>query len=294
MDYEILFRDEIVSHLRKYKYDDVPLVSIYYHMFLTLTEDNDTNYYKLRELLEKHIEIFPNYEAKEIYTSAINYCLRKINSGQDQFLDEFLQLNESLLERNIIAENELSPWRFKNIVTAGLKQSKFEWVKNFIESYTSKIPERYRDNAITFNTAQLYYYQKRYEELLPLLLKVEYEDFTYSLTTKVFTVVTYFELGETEALFSYLDSFRTYLSRKKSIPEKRKKRHQNFISHVKKLLRYNQTKKYDLANLKNEIASTRDTAAKEWLLEKIDQLLYPNGHQRSINTEYSNQTPRRG
>ena len=55
MDYQILFRDEIVAHLKKYKYDEVPLVSIYYHMYLTLTEDDDKNYFKLKHLLEKHI-----------------------------------------------------------------------------------------------------------------------------------------------------------------------------------------------------------------------------------------------
>ena len=257
MDYEILFRDEIVAHLKKYKYDDVPLVSIYYHMYLTLTEDNDDNYFKLKELLEKHIDIFPNYEAREIYTSAINYCLKKVNSGHFSFAHEFLQLNESLLEKNILADGELSPWKFKNICTGALQLGKFEWVENFMETYKFKLAEKYRDNAITFNTAQLYFYQKKYEKLLPILLQVEYEDFTYALSSKIFTVVTYYELGETETLISYLDSFRTYLSRKKSISEKRKKRHQNFISHVKKLVKYQHTKKYDLANLRNEISQTR-------------------------------------
>lgn len=288
MDYQILFRDEIVAHLKKYKYDDVPLVSIYYHMFLTLTEDDDKNYFKLKELLDKHIGIFPNYEAREIYTSAINYCSRKINTGEDQFLPEFLQLNESLLERNIIAENELSPWRFKNIIAVALKLGKFDWVESFISSYKSKIPEKYKENAITFNTAQLYFFQKKYEKLLPLLLKVEYQDFAYALNSKIMTVVTYFELGETEALFSYLDSFRTYLSRKKSISDNKKKRHQKFISYVRKLVKHNRAKNYDLANMRNEISGSRDTVLKEWLIEKIDQLLYPNGIQRNSSTEYSN------
>jgi len=293
MEYEILFRDEIIKHLEKYGYKDVPLVSIYFQMYLTLSENEDS-YYKLKALLKKHIEIFPQNEAREIYTSVINYCIKKINLGEDNFLNEFIQLNETLLEKNIIADNELSPWKFKNIVTVGLKLSKFEWVKNFIERYKNKIPLNYRDNAITFNTAQLFYYQKKYEDLLPLLLQVDYEDFTYALTSKVYTVVTYFELNESETLISNLDSFRTYLSRKKSIPDNRKKRHQKFISYVKKLLKYQFNKKADLANMRNEISEARNTVAKEWLLEKIDQLLYPNGNQRSINTEYSNLTPRRG
>lgn len=294
MEYEILFRDEIIKHLEKYGYRDVPLVSIYYQMYLTLNEDEDS-YYKLKSLLVKYIEIFPQYEAREIYTSVINYCIKKINIGDDNFLNEFIQLNETLLEKNIIADNELSPWRFKNIVTVGLKLSKFEWVENFIEKYKNKIPLEYRDNAITFNTAQLYFYQKKYKDLLPLLLQVEYEDFTYSYNSKLYTVITYYELQEEEALESFVDSYKVYIRRQKSISDKRKSKILNFLNYTKKLLRYKSKKNHvGLTKMESEIKRNKETVATEWLLEKIDQLLYPNGHQKSINTEYSNQSPRRG
>ena len=283
MDYDILFREEIVSHLNKYQYNEIPLVHIYYQMYLTLIENKDDNYYRFKDLLEKHIDIFPPEEAREIYTSAINYCIKKINMSDDKFLNEFIQLNETLLEKNIIAENELSPWRFKNIITAGLKLGKFEWVEEFIQTYKNKIPEVYRNNAITFNTAQLYFYQKRYQELLPILLQVEYEDFTYSLSSKLLTCITYYELEEHEALMSYLDSFRTYLSRHKSISTSKKKWNSNFVSNTKKLLKYGSTKKGNLLDLKRHIEENKNTAAKEWLLEKIDQLLYPHAKQRNLS-----------
>ena len=202
-------------------------------------------------------------------------------------MNEFLELNESLLANNIIAENELSPWKFKNIVTVALKLSKFKWVEDFIETYKDKVSENYRDNAITFNKAQLYFYQKKYEELLPLLLQVDYEDFTYSLNSRLFTVITYYELEESDALISYLDSFRTYLKRQKSISDKRKKNYLNFLSNIRKLVRYNQNRKVDLLKLKVDITSTSDTVSKEWLLEKIDELLYLKPSQRGIDTSFN-------
>lgn len=287
MEYDVLFRDEIMNHLDKYKYEDVPLVSIYYHMYLTLKFDNDDYYFNFKKLLDENLQIFPKYEAKEIYTAAINYCIKKINKGDDKFLNEFLELNESLLANNIIAENELSPWKFKNIVTVALKLSKFKWVEDFIETYKDKVSENYRDNAITFNKAQLYFYQKKYEELLPLLLQVDYEDFTYSLNSRLFTVITYYELEESDALISYLDSFRTYLKRQKSISDKRKKNYLNFLSNIRKLVRYNQNRKVDLLKLKVDITSTSDTVSKEWLLEKIDELLYLKPSQRGIDTSFN-------
>lgn len=257
-------------------------------MYLTLQEDNDENYYKLKSMLDKDIEIFSRYEAREIYTSVINYCIKKINNGFDNFLIEFLDLNEALLEKNIIVDEGLSPWRFKNMITAGLKISRFEWVENFIETYKNKIPNRYRENAITFNIAQLYFYQKRYEELLPLLLQVEYEDFTYALNSKIFTVITYFELDEDEAIYSFIDSFKTYLRRQKSISEKRKLNYLNFLKYTKKLAKnkFNRNQNV-LLKIQAEIKEHGNTVSKEWLLEKIDQQLYMNGNQRSSNTEVS-------
>ncbi len=281
MDYGILFKEEIVNHLEKYKYNDVPLVSIYYHQYLTLTQDNDEDYYKFKELLNTHIDIFPVEEAREIYTSAINYCIKKINKGVDGFLNEFIHLNETLLEKNIIAENELSPWKFKNIVSAGLKLNKFDWVENFIASYKHKVSERYRENAITFNTAQLYFYQKEFDKVLPLLLQVDYEDFTYSLNSRHFTLITYYELGELEVLKSFIDSFTVYLNRLKSLGNSRKKYYQNFLKATKKLLRFKNFKKIDLLKLRSEVSNSNQIASKEWLLEKIDQLLYPNASQRT-------------
>ena len=282
MEYEILFRDEIVDHLKRYGYENVPLVSIYYQMYLTLKENDDNNYYKLISLLEKHIDILPKYEAREIYTSVINYCIKKINQGNDSFLNEFLLQNETLLERNIIADNELSPWRFKNIITAGLKFSKFEWVQNFIESYKHKIPEKYRVNAHNFSLAQLYFYQKEYQKLLPLLLQVDYEDFTYSLNSKLFTVITYYELGEDEAILSFIDSFKAYLRRQKSISDKRKENYLNFLKYTKKLVRNKVNRQQTvLLKIKSEIEEHGNTVSSEWLLEKIDQLLYPHASQRT-------------
>ena len=280
-EYEILFKDEIINHLNRYGYENVPIVSIYYLMYLTLKEENDDNYDNLKVKLRENIDILPKAEAKEIYTSVINYCIKKINKGDNKFLDEFLILNETLLENNIIADNEMSPWKFKNIITVGLRLSKFNWVENFIETYKDKISEKYRENAIIFNTAQLYFYQKDFSKLLPLLLQVDYEDFTYRINTRHFTVITYYELQEYEALSSFIDSFNIFLKRQNSITVFRKKHYYNFLYFTKKLLRFINFKKVDLHKLKIEIIERENTAAKEWLLEKIDQLLYPNASQRT-------------
>lgn len=276
-EYKLLFLDEIIEHMQKHSYEEVPAISIHYHMYLTLvSKDGDEHYFKLKALLEKHIDLFPKDQAKEIYTTAINYCLKRANFGNQDFLFEFLNLNEYLLEQNIIAENELSPWRFKNIITAACKLKRFEWAENFINQYKDKITKSYRENAITFNTAQLYFYQKKYTELLPLLLQVEYQDFTYSLSSKLLTVVTYYELDEIEPLLSFIEAFRTYLNRQSKLSVARKKRYLNTLKIVKKLSRLSFSDQKKLAKIKEEALSLKGQISSEaWIFEKIESLEQP-------------------
>ena len=272
-EYKILFIDEILSHLDKYSYEDVPSIAVFYQLFLTLNDaNNETHFYKLKEIINKNIELFPIDEAKEIYTLAINYCINKINKGSKSFLNEFLELNEDMLSKDILEEGELSPWKFRNIVTVALRTGKFNWTENFIDIYKNKLASEYRENAVTFNTAVLSFYQKKYEEVIAQLQFVEYDDFTYNLNSKAMLLQSYFELDELEPLYSIMESFRTFLSRKKNIPLDRKKSFIDLIRFVKKLTKILPGDQKSISKLKDEVDATKGIASEKWLREKIAEL----------------------
>jgi hypothetical protein len=273
-EYDLLFIDEIIQHLKKYDYQDVPPVAIYYQIYLTLAEfDNEEHFFKLKELLGEFILLFPIKEAYEIYTHAINYCSTKINRGKDRFLIEFLQMNESLISKGILIDGILSPWRFQNIVIVALRLGKYEWTENFIDTYKEKIPEIYRENAVTFNLARLYFYQKKFEKVINLLHNVEYDDVGYNLNSKSLLLQAYYETDEIEPLFSLLDSFRAYLTRHKEIPQKRRKNYFNLIKFTKKMANTIPGDKKALDKLKQDFEALDGIAAsKSWVIEKIDEL----------------------
>ncbi len=272
-EYELLFIDEIVEHVNKYGYDKTPPVAIYYQMCLVQLEpENENHFYKLKDLLNEFALIFPLDEAKSLYTTAINYCIQKINIGSENFLGEFLSLNEELLQKGIIGEGDLSPWRFKNVVTVALRMGRYEWTEQFIKNYYKKIPDKFRENAYTFNLASLFYYKKEYDKVLELLQTVEYEDFTYSLSSKTMLITSYYELDEIEALFSLMDSFRVFLNRQKDLTSNRKQRFLNFIKFTRKLANSYQKDQKVIEKIKLEITNEKEVSGKSWLLEKIAEL----------------------
>ena len=79
-----------------------------------------------------------------------------------------------------------------------------------------KLPVEFRENAVSFNLAQLYFYQKNMTRLFNFFKLLKFEDFTYNLVSKSMLIATYYETEEMEPLFSLFESFRVYLNRHKS------------------------------------------------------------------------------
>lgn len=273
-EYKVQLIQEVLEHIRREDYQNTPAVAVYYQVYLTVSEqDNFEHYFKLKELLGKYGLVFPQDEAITIYYSAINYCIRQINHGNLQFNQELFDLYNDLIDRNILfLNNELSPWDFRNIVLVGLRIGQYQWVEDFIYNFNYKIPDLYRENAVTFNLAQLFFYQKKYDKVIEKLRDVEYEDVSYNLNSKTMLLTTYYETEEFEPLYSLFDSFRTYINRQNNIPKDRKENYKNLIKFTKKLTRIMPGDEAAIQRLKEEIAETRNVASLKWLQEKIEEL----------------------
>ena len=154
-----------------------------------------------------------------------------------------------------------------------LRLGKFEWTGNFIHNYNIRIPESYRENAVSFNLANLHFYQKNYEKVIELLQTVEYEDFSYNLNSKAMLIATYYEIDEIEPLYSLLDSFRTYLNRNKTtIQEFRRISFLNLIKFTKKLTKILPGDSKAIQKFKEDLERTKNVSSIGWLQEKISEL----------------------
>ena len=272
-EYKVLFIDEIVDFLKHQSVSEVPSIAIYYQIYLTHTDsENEEHYYLLKKLLERHGDEFPRSEAKVIYTYTINYCIAKINQGVNEFLKEFLDINEDLLKKGILTDGELSPWKFQNIVTVALRAGRYKWTEDFIKTYKDDLPIDFRENALSYNQARLYWYQKHYDKVISMLREVEYEDVSYNLGSKSMLLLTYYETEEIEPLYSLLDSFRVYLNRHKDIPANRRKNYLNLIKFTKKLTKIIPGDQKAIQKLTSEIDQSSGIMNEEWLREKITEL----------------------
>lgn len=272
--YDLNLMDEIIAYIQKSNLKEVPVIAIYYQKFLTLIDEkNEKHYFRLKNLLDKYALGFPKEEAFLLYSSTLNYCVGKINSGNGKFLQEYLDIIVDFLEKGIIFLNDyLATEVFNNIVVTALRLEKFIWAEKFIVKYNKRIDPQYQENVITFNMARLHWYQKNHEKVIGLLREVEYDNLGYNLKSKTMLLLTYYEVDEIEPLFSLLESFRAFLNRHKEIPDSRRQNYLNLIRFTKKLTKTIPRDKKAIEKLHKEITETKSLANKDWLLEKLAEL----------------------
>lgn len=267
--------DEIELYLEEKKEDIIPQIKAFLLVSKTFKNKENLDYYfQLSELINAHISVFSEAEAKEVFDAIFNYCIQKINSGNTSFQQELFERYKDALENRVLLKNDiLSPTSFRNICFLGLRLKQFEWIEYFIKNYAQNLPDKYRDNAVRYNLARLYFYQKKYTEVLEQLREVEYEDAAYNLNAKFTLLASYYELNEIEALYSFFESFKAYVRRNSNLNVDRKNSYFNMINFTKKLTKVNRKDPNKIEALKAEILETNNINSKEWLIEKLDELL---------------------
>jgi hypothetical protein len=273
-DYDIKMIDEITSGVTKHELTKAPAIAVYHQIYLLLKNNSNEEYfYRLIDTLKENNMAFSREEAYNMYSYAINFCIGRINQGQSKYVEECFKIFKELINTKILfREDRLRAWDFKNIVVLALRLGNYSWAEQFINDYSEKLPIAFRQNAITYNLAQVYFYQKKHDKVIELLREVEYEDMAYNLNSKTLLIATYYETDEIEPLYSLFESFRAYLNRHKDIPEQKKRRYSNLIKFTKRLTKIIPGDKVAVEKLKKELQKNTNVPSLNWLKEKLAEL----------------------
>ncbi len=257
----------VLTFLETHELLKKPLVAIYYHAYRTLEEHkNDESFQALKKLLSTYRNSLNVNELHDIYIFAINYCIRQLNSGEQGFMQEVFDIYQMGLESNAFVQNGImTPRTYSNIIMSGLKLHKFGWVEGFINSHKAALPEKQREGFFNYNLARLYYEKKNFKQAMPLLLQMEYEDALLASLGKVLLAKMQFEQQEIESLASLLQSFKTYVLRKK-LPGNYQEGTLNFIHFLAKLC---QKPTGPNEQLRADMVETKIVVEKEWLLAQL-------------------------
>ena len=268
-DFEFLFVEEIRNFLQQQPaLLAEPSIAVYYHIWqlLTQTTDGEIHFQALKTLINTYSKHFSPEECRELYGYALNFCIGQIRNVQKTYVGEALSLYEEGIESGILLQDAmLSPWHYKNIVKLGLRSGRFDWTEQFILEKNKLLETSFREDALHFNLADLYFFTGKYEQALTHLQQVEFSDIHYNLGAKEMLAKIYYETDADDALFSLIHAFRNYLRRNKVISEQIRKAYLNFL----KLLEQSFGTSPDrIPELRTKIEQTEPLVARNWLLER--------------------------
>jgi hypothetical protein len=268
--YDDSFLTELLRFLEKSDLIEVPIVALYYHCYQSLIAGSEESFRAFRRELAQQGRALPEDEARMFTLLAINYCIRRLNSGEAHYVREALDLYRIGLDTGALLENgHLGRFAFKNIVALGLKVQEFEWVKQFIEAYEPFLEEKHRAAHRDYNLAKVYFAQKDYRHAMPLLARVGENDLLLNLDSRVMLLKMYYETGELDALDALLASFKVLLLRKKKVIGYHSSHYLHTLRYIQKLVRLKPNDHNAAAAFRAEIAANKSVIEQEWLLEQV-------------------------
>jgi len=273
--YEYPFIQEILSFLKNNPLflEDYPPLAIYMLVYEGFTNpDADVELFdKLLGLLNEHSTLFSRQEARGLYVQAINFCVRKSNSGKRYFVNKLFELYKSILNKDLIVEEGyVSPWTYMNIVTVGVRCGELEWTESFIEQYKSRLHPNFKDNAYNYNLAYLFFNKEEYAKAALQLNRVVFDDMYYSIESRALLLRIYYASEEFEPFYSLIDSFRIYLRRNKLITDPRKEMYLNLIKLINRLSKIRKGENQALDQLESQLNEIKLLVNREWVRDQIN------------------------
>lgn len=251
----------------------VPAIAVYYYSYQALVNpENREAFFELKANLEEHAALFPAEELRDIYLLAINFGIKRLNTGDESFAQELFELYQMGLKKDIfLEEGKFSRFTFKNIVSIGLKVDAFDWVQEFIHQFSPLLDHLYRSDYQNYNFAKWHYAKKDYTKAMQLLLAVKLSDRSIWMGARITLLKIYYELQEIAALEALLESFRIYIQRhKKDLSEYLQRSYLNFIKYTKKLLYHNFHDRPKTLELLKTIEKEQHLPERNWLLFQLE------------------------
>ena len=269
-EYHFGMLEETIQYIETQQLLDIPAIAVYYYCYHALTQTGEINYYeKLKQVLFQYANHFPDSEIRDLFLMTINFCIKRLNEGNQRFGKEVLDLyKEGLRQEYLMNNGVLSRFTYQNIATMGLIHKDYDWVGDFIHSYKDRLEKRYRESTYYYNLARLEFARKNYETVLQVLQKADYKDLLLNLDAKTIALKTYYELQEISLLESHMDAMKKFIRRKKIIGY-HKENYLNLIRYVKQLLELKRFDKKALLVLQQKIETTKAIAEKVWLLQQL-------------------------
>jgi len=269
--YEIRFLNDALAKIEQHpNLLLIPSISVYYYCYKAITETKSEYWFgQLRQSITAHSEKFKPSEKRDITLLAINYGIKKLNTGDAFFRRETFELYRLSFAEGYLLEDKIMPEpMYFNVVSLAVKNKEYEWAEAFASDYKKYLNPSFRNPLYYHSMGLLQYEQGKLAESLRSLALVDTKVSFVLLAVKSLQIKIYYELNEVDALDNLLESFRVYLQRRKDLGY-RKENFENLVGFVKRLLAIPYKGKSEKEALVQDVREAVVFSEREWLLGRL-------------------------
>lgn len=277
-DYEFEFIDILLEYLKvNYQKYKSPLLGVVFNKVLMLKEGKPEYYRKTKEILVNEMDTLEWIDRFNAMSALSAFAIEQYYKGNADYMKERFDLHNIILENNLYRTSEkggsFDEQLFINIAVVALQMKKLEWCESFIRKYEPFLNREFKIYPGFISRARLSIAEGRYEEALTYLSRITSLDkASYKTSVKNLTLIIYYEMGRIAEALDAADSYRKFLARDTILPAPQRERNANFLKFYNQLLKFYGNNEL-ISKLKDEISVSYNTNERQWLLEKIEQLL---------------------
>ena len=266
--------ENIIKNFNISQFENVTLINIYYRVILLfLKPDDESNYYKLKELvINREDEI--GVAIGDLYINLENYCVRSLRKGNQKFLKESFDIYELELTKGTYTHHGIMPSSFfTSFVVTACQLKEFDRLRKFISDYTDELHPDSREVYYYYSLAYLEYEQENFEKALEFLAKSKPEEVYLKMDLRILQSRIYYSLNWNIPLQSLLDTFKKTLQNNKYMTDSRKEQYNSFIRYTNQMnnIRY----KNDRASadqMLDELKNNEYFTYKPWVVKEAEKL----------------------
>lgn len=260
----------LLDFLRGHPWLKEPAIAAWYHSYFVLADAGATEHFEqLKALISTQETLLSDNERSELFLTAINFCIRRINSGFAHFSKDLFDLYRDGLAQDVFLDNGIiSRWTYNNVVNTALKMGEVDWSLQFLEDYRRRLEPAFRDTSYFFNLARCRYEKGDHDAALECLTRIEYDDILQNLSAKTLQMKIYYDTSAWQSLDSLLDSVAIYLRRKKVLGY-HKENFSNIVRFMQRLLALPPGANTAHELLRQDLENCKVLSEKGWFLQRM-------------------------
>ena len=238
-EYKRPFLDDLVALLERENSEQglSSSVEVYLTIYRSLTEGEEVYFDRMQEHLGQLEGVFTEAERRGVFTYMLNFCISKVNRGQQSYYPKLLDLYLLGVDKGLILDQDsLHHNHYKSMVTIAIRMKRYEMAESILEDYRHLIHPNWQENAYFLNLSDIRFAQKKYDLVLDTLNRVEFTDGRMAASAKKTQLQTYYHLREETSLPYLINAIKIFIKRNKELPDMYKEYYLNFVKAFQRLV----------------------------------------------------------